>query len=101
MPRMSLSQVVEQLQVHYGQPSVPRLSGPWEMILWENVAYLADDDRRQEAFQTLKKRIGTEPGQILSASDKTLIEVTRHGIMPKQLADKLRKCAKLVLEDFD
>jgi endonuclease III len=98
---MSLSQVVEQLQVHYGQPSVPRLSGPWEMILWENVANLADDDRRQEAFQTLKKRIGTEPSQILSASDKALIEVTRHGIMPKQFADKLRKCAKLVLEDFD
>src|SRR5262249_46481260 len=79
----------------------PRLNGPWEMILWENVAYLADDDRRQQAFETLKKWIGTEPARILSASDEALFEVTRHGIMADQFADKLRQCAKLVLEEFD
>lgn len=101
MPRMPLSQVVEQLEAHYGQPKVPRLSGPWEMILWENVAYLADDDRRREAFQTLKKRIGTEPGQILSASEEALLEVTRHGILADQFAKKLRKCAQIALEEFD
>jgi endonuclease-3 len=71
------------------------------MILWENVAYLADDDRRQQAFQRLKKRIGTEPTQILSASAEALLEVTRHGIMPEQFAEKLRKCARIVLEEFD
>src|SRR6516225_2019808 len=101
MPRMPLSLVVEQLQAHYGQPKVPRLNGLWEMILWENVAYLADDDRRREAFQTLKKRIGTEPGQILSASDEALLEVTRHGILADQFAKKLRRCAQIALEEFD
>ena len=55
--------------------------GPYTtMILWENVAYLADDERRQEAFQMLKKRIGTEPAQVLSASEEALLEVTGHGI---------------------
>src|SRR6202163_4488224 len=101
MTRIALPQVVEQLQTHFGNQKPPKLDGPWEMILWENVAYLADDDRRQRAFQTLKKRIGTEPTQILSASDEALLEVTRHGIMPEQFAEKLRKCAKLVLEEFD
>jgi endonuclease-3 len=101
MTRIPLPQVVESLQAHYGKPKPPKLNGPWEMILWENVAYLADDDRRQQAFQTLKKRIGTQPTQILSASDEALLEVTRHGIMPEQFAEKLRKCAKLVLEEFD
>ena len=71
------------------------------MILWENVAYLADDDRRHQAFQVLKKRIGTEPTQILSASGEALLEVTRHGIMAEQFADKLRKCASSMLEEFD
>jgi hypothetical protein len=33
------------------------------MILWENVAYLTDDDRGQQAFQTLTKGIGTEPSR--------------------------------------
>jgi endonuclease-3 len=71
------------------------------MILWENVAYLADDDRRREAFQTLKKRVGTEPGQLLSASDEALLEVTRHGTLADQFAKKLRQCAKIALEEFD
>jgi 3-methyladenine DNA glycosylase AlkD len=35
------------------------------MILWENVAYLADDDRRQEAFEALKKRVGTKPEDLI------------------------------------
>ena len=97
---MPLPQVVELLQAHFGKQKTPKLKGPWEMILWENVAYLADDDRRQQAFQTLKKRIGTEPAKILSASDEALLEVTRHGIMPEQFAYKLRNCAKIALEEF-
>lgn len=101
MARIKLPQVVERLEAHYGKQKPPKLDGPWEMILWENVAYLADDDRRHQAFQTLKKGIGTEPTQILSASDEALLEVTRHGIMPDQFAGKLRKCAKIALEEFD
>jgi len=101
MTRMALPQIVERLQAYYGQSKPPKLAGPWEMILWENVAYLADDDRRRQAFQTLKKRVGVRPEQILSASDEALLEVTRHGIMAEQFADKLRKCARIALEDFD
>jgi endonuclease-3 len=101
MTRITLSQVVERLEAHFGRQKPPKLNGPWEMILWENVAYLADDERRQEAFQTLKKRIGTDPVKILSASDEQLLEVTRHGIMAEQFAEKLRKCARIVLEEFD
>jgi endonuclease-3 len=71
------------------------------MILWENAAYLADDDRRRDAFQTLKKRIGTEPGQILSASDEALLEGTRHGILADGFTKKLRQCAQIALEEFD
>jgi endonuclease III len=98
---MTLSQVVEQLQTHYGRLKAPKLDGPWEMILWENVAYLADDARRQQAFQILKERIGVEPTDILSASDEALLEVTRHGIVPEQFARKLRQCARIMLEEFD
>jgi endonuclease III len=71
------------------------------MILWENVAYLANDDRRLKAFQTLKKRIGVEPGRILAAADEALLEVTRHGIVADQFAKKLRRCAQIALEEFD
>jgi endonuclease III len=101
MPRIPLSQVVQQLQTHYGLPKVPKLNGPWEMVLWENAAYLADDDRRQVAFQTLRAKVGTSPGKILSASNEALLEVTRHGILADQFAKKLRQCAQLALEGFN
>jgi endonuclease-3 len=101
MPRITLPLVVDRLQSHYDQPKSPKLAGPWEMILWENVAYLADDERRQQAFQTLKKRVGTNPAQILVASDEALLEVTRHGIMPELFVEKLRKCAQIALGEFD
>jgi endonuclease-3 len=101
MSRIPLPQVVQRLQAHYRQLKMPKLNEPWEMILWENVAYLVDDERRQKAFDHLKKRIGTEPGQILAASDDALLEVTSIGILADQFADKLRKCAKIVLEQFD
>jgi len=101
MTRTTLPQVVERLQAHLGKQKAPKLDGPWEMILWENVAYLADDDRRQQAFKTLKERIGMEPARILSASEDAILEVTRHGIMAEQFADKLRKCAQIALEEFD
>ena len=95
MTRITLPQVVERLEAHFGKQKPPKLDGPWEMILWENVAYLADDDRRQQAFQTLKKRIGTEPTQILSASDEALLEVTRHGIMAGTVCRKTPQvCAR-------
>jgi len=101
MPRIAFTQIVERLRAHYGPPKLPKLGGPWEMILWENVAYLANDDRREKAFETLKKRIGTEPQMILSASDEALLDVTSHGILADQFATKLRKCAQIALEEFD
>jgi endonuclease-3 len=101
MERIPLALAIDRLQLHYGIPKVPKLSGPWQMILWETVAYLADDDRRREAFQTLKNLVGTKPEQILSAADEALLQVTRHGIMAEHFADKLRQCARIVLEEFE
>jgi endonuclease III len=101
MARIPLAQVIVRLEAHYGTCKPPSLTGPWELILWENVAYLADDDRRRQAFQVLKKQVGTKPEKILSASDEDLLAVTRHGIVPEQFAEKLRTCARIVLEEFD
>lgn len=101
MSRIPLPEVIDRLESHYGKPKPPRLTGPWEMILWENVAYLADDDRRQQAFNTLKKKVGTKPKQILTAADEALLEVTSHGIIPELFVEKLRSSAKIVLEGFD
>lgn len=101
MTRFTLTRVIDRLQSHYGEQKPPKLAGPWEMLLWENVAYLADDERRQQAFDILKKRVGTAPEKVLSASDDVLLKVTGHGILPERFVEKLRKSAKIALEEFD
>jgi endonuclease III len=101
MPRIPLAQVVDRLRSHYGRPAPPAVTDPWLQILWENVAYLADDDRRRDAFQRLQQRVGTRPDEILAADDDALLEVAGFGIMPENQVAKLRRCATIALEEFD
>jgi endonuclease III len=97
----SLRSVVGKLAKHYGPTEAPPPKGPFELILWENVAYLADDERRAAAFALLKKRVGTTPGKILGASTAALRAVAAHGILPERFAGKLREVARIALDDFE
>ena len=47
---LQLQSAIDQLEEFHGKPKVPNFAGPLEMILWENVVYLADDEKRQVAF---------------------------------------------------
>jgi len=99
-PPPSFRSVVGRLAKHYGPPQPPPPKGPFELILWENVAYLADDERRGEAFALLKKKVGTSPAKILDASTAALRTVTAHGILPERFAGKLREVARIAVEEF-
>ncbi len=46
MSSIRLPRVIERLEAYFGEPAPPEVTDPWEMIIWENVAYLADDGRR-------------------------------------------------------
>jgi len=88
--------VLRALKDYYGQPKPPKITDPFEMILWENVAYLVDDERRAAAFTALRKSVGTKPQQILKASDQQLLAVTKLGGMaPEVRAQRLRRIAEL------
>ena len=88
--------IIRKLEKFYGRPQPPRVTDPLEIILLENVAYLADDDKRAAAFTMLKKKIGTRPQQILKAPLKQLEEITRMaGIVPELRARRLRQIAEL------
>ncbi|MGH8137086.1 MAG: hypothetical protein ACREVV_02660 [Steroidobacteraceae bacterium] len=73
---------------------------PFELILWENVAYLAPLARRREAFELLRRTVGTAPAAILAARQPALEEVTARGILKGTFAAKLRECARIALEHF-
>ncbi len=72
------------------------------MILWEIVAYLADDVRRGKAFTALQEKVGFQPEQILAAPKRLLSEITRTGgsIAADERADRLRTAAQLVVDRF-
>ena len=96
----SLRSVVGKLAKHYGPPEAPPPAGPFELIIWENVAYLAGDERRAAAFALLKKSVGMAPQRILDASNAALRAVAAHGILPERFAGKLREVARIAVNDF-
>jgi endonuclease III len=95
----ALMTIVRKLASHYGPPAAPPTSGAFEMVLWESVAYLADDERRAKAFALLKSSVGTTPAAILKARGPTLRAVTEHGILAARFAEKLREAARIVVEE--
>ena len=102
-PQSPLGAILVKLERNYGAPKLPRFAGPFEMILWEIVAYLADDSRRAIAFKALRDRVGLTPPEILAAPAKLLGEITRMGgsIAAEDRAARLRAAARIVIEDFD
>src|SRR5271157_2589781 len=93
--QLSFSRAVDTLAHFYGEPEAPRITDPFAMVVWENIAYLANDARRAEAFEELRKKIGLRPSDIRKASDKDLLSVTSKGIVPNVSLEKLRNAAQI------
>jgi endonuclease-3 len=95
----SLARSLDALAKLYGKPKKPIPKSPLGWILWENVAYLVDDERREIAFKALETKVGLTAEQIAAASTKALYAVTQLGGMhPEQRADRLKDIAELALE---
>ena len=92
--------VIQRLQSSYGRPKPPK-TDPFELILWENVAYLLSDDRRKAAFEALRERVGLTPKAILGAPQTTLLEIaTMGGMRPEVRVERLRTIARITLDQF-
>jgi len=70
-------------------------------VLWDNCAYLANDDKRAQAFALLKRTVGLTPKAIERAPMAKLVAVTRHGIVAALFARKLQLSAEIALGEFD
>lgn len=94
----NLQQILSELEIAYGSPSSPDLTGPLEMILLENVAYLVSDETREQAFAALR-RIGTDPTSILAASFDDLAQVVRPAALTNKLVARIREIALIALQE--
>jgi endonuclease-3 len=91
--------VLDALAKQYGEPAKPIPKTPLEWILWENVAYLVDDERRAKAFAKLKKTVGTTAEKIDAADRDALLAVTVLGGMhPEARVDRLKDIALIALD---
>jgi len=100
--RKSFQKIIDEFEEFYGRPEPPKVTDLFGMILFENVAYLLSDDRREQAFNALRERVGLTPPEILMAHEETLLEVAHLGGMhPAARVEKLRRIAQIALQEFD
>lgn len=102
MPRrlLSFATLIDRLAQQYGEPSPPSVTEPFAMILWENVAYLANDAKRAEAFSELQRKVGLNPRDIRKAKGNVLLSVAGKGIIPAATVEKLRRAAEIAQGEF-
>jgi endonuclease-3 len=100
MPAKLFDQLIARLQSTYGRPKPPK-SDPFELILWENVAYLLSDEKREAASEALRERVGLTPKAILAAPQATLFEIAKMGGMrPQVRVERMRSIARITLDQF-
>jgi len=98
-----LQRVVSELAAFHGPQQPPAAKSAFELILWEKVAYLANDETRSRAFAALKQRVGTSPTAVASAEASTLREIAAMGggVAVDQRARRMTEAAELVIGEFD
>jgi len=99
-PRARLIDIVAALAERYPIPSLP--ADPFQLILWENIGYLVDDERRRRLFDAFEREVGLDPRAILSADPKHLLRLAQAGGMrPETRVERWRAITHIVLESDD
>ena len=97
--RIGLRAAITRLTRFYGRPPRPPAADPLALVIWENCAYLVDDERRATVFARLKRVVGLEPAAILATPLPALAEVIEDGgMLTVRRAEQLHAAAEIALE---
>ena len=93
-----LAGLIDALEARDGAAADPPTRDAYQLLLLEQVAYLAEDDVREGAWRALETEVGTSPDEILRASPRALERITRMGgaIASAKRAQRLREVAERV-----
>ncbi|MBP7515903.1 MAG: hypothetical protein KA791_15255 [Flavobacteriales bacterium] len=93
---LSWTRLVALLEEHHPEIARPVSSDPFELVLWEQVAYLASDVVRAAAFKELRKRTSLDPQRILALPLKELETIARSGgsIAWRERAQRMRNSSE-------
>lgn len=98
----SLLELIRALGRHYGPERSRAPKDPFHLLLWEYVAYLADDAARASAFAELKATVGLRPSEVAAAPLAVLATIARLGgsIAVAQRASRMRDVAATVRDTW-
>jgi endonuclease III len=93
----ALIEVVATLKRHLRIAPVP--TDPFQLILWENIGYLIDDEKRRTLFDAFAATVGLEPAAIAAADEAVLLPLAKRGGMrPETRVERWRTIARLIAE---
>ena len=99
-PELPLAKAVAALAKLY--PLSQPLRDPLAILVWENVGYLIDDEKRGVLFEEFRKRIGLKAAQIANAPTPILADIAKRGGMnPQVRADRLKEIGRLAISACD
>jgi endonuclease-3 len=76
----------------------PAPHDPFGQVMWENIGYLIDDERRLQLYREFETRIGPGPQAIVLADGDTLLDIARRGGMrPDVRVGRWREIAEITL----
>jgi endonuclease III len=97
--RIGLRTAIGRLARFYGPPGRPPAADPFALVIWENCAYLVDDEQRAAVFKRLKRSVGLDPAAILATPVPALADIIEQGgMLPLRRAEKLHTAAEIALD---
>jgi len=93
--------ILNRLESLYGiqEPSFP--TDPYLFLVWWHCGYPASDAACAKGWESLNRKIGVTPEQLLGASNKELaIAMRPGGMVPELRATRLKQIASRVQEEF-
>jgi len=83
-------------------PQTKPLTDPLAILVWENVGYLIDDEKRSKLFAEFNSRIGLKARRIADAPMTILTDIAKRGGMaPQQRAERLKEIGALAMRECD
>jgi endonuclease-3 len=97
---LCLQDAIAMLAKIYAPPEPP--DDPLALIVWENIGYLIDDERRRALFAEFEMRIGFNAARIANAPMTILTDIARRGGMnPQTRVERLKRIGEIAIEECD
>jgi endonuclease III len=98
---LSISQLLRQLESFYGKQEPCWPTDPYLFLVWWHCGYPASDAACAQGWESLNRKIGVEPRQLLAATPTDLASALKPGgMVPELRATRLKDIAARVEDEF-